>query len=171
MPLSTRHEFKQHDNAEQMPLARCLPSDSVCSCARLAKVLSLFFHLRHSIQCTHSLWKCSRVQTWYWISQNTFASQNWLVCYLMNATPLLEKWSTGALTMEGSCTPSLQYTVTLQTDSIKTVKSLCLLLISSITLDSLSSLDQCLLSLSSWLPWTSFFYLMTSLYQNIPWSL
>lgn len=33
------------------------------------------------------------------------------------------------------------------------------------------SLYQCLFSLSSWLPWTSLFYLMTSLYRNIPCSL
>lgn len=87
---------------------------------------------------------------------------------LINATPLLEKWSTGALAMGGNCTLILQHKVILKTDSIKMIKGA-----SFFNQYSWQSLQFGLVSVQSFqlIALDTIFLFDDFSVRNIPWSL
>lgn len=158
MPLSIRHAF-----SSMAMLNRCLWLDNVCPCAGLAQVLSLSFTWEAHAVCTYRFWKCNMLQTWYWISQNMLASPASSERQFHQCHPTVGEtinWGTpnGRKLHPEFAAQSHSSDRFKQEDKISVP-----LLTFSITLDNLYSLDRCMFGLSSWLPWTQYFYLITFL--------
>lgn len=164
IPLFVRHEFSSMTIQHRCPW---LDMHQVTKHARaqLERMLSVFFFscgrliLHAQAALGNAVWSQHGTESPHICHQQQSAM--WDAPIALN--PLLENWPSGALTMEANCIPRLQHKGALQTDSI--IKAI---LIFSITFDILYSLHPHLFSLSSWLPWSSFFYLMIYLYLNIP---